>query len=187
MRSLPIWRSLFALSLGCAVGLGGLSFLGCGKSEPVQAVNFHEGRLSMGIAPAWVLQRNSGAKAFYRLGDGKDVRLSFEDQTRDWGTPMTVAGVRSAIGSELNSAYGGVTARLSFSGNALLSYARKTREGRKEIHTHNWVVARPFGYGAIARVAITLKVPADQEYSPEIVALVESLDKQVGDAVMPEV
>jgi hypothetical protein len=35
-------------------------------------------------------------------------------------------------------------------------------------------------------VAITLKVPADQEYSPEIVALVESLDKQVGDAVMPE-
>ena len=187
MRSLPIWRSLFALTLGCAVGLGGLSFLGCGKSEPVQAVNFHEGRLSMGIAPAWVLQRDSGAKAFYRFGDANGVRLSFEDQTRDWGTPMTVASVRSAIGSELNLAYGGVNARLSYSGNAILSYARKAKEGRKQVLTHNWVVARPVGYGAIARVAITLKVPAEQEHSPEILALVESLDKQVGDAVMPEV
>ena len=129
MRNPTIGRSLFAL-LGCALGLAGVSALGCGKPEPVQPVNFHDGRLSMGIAPAWVLQRDSGAKAFYQLADAKGVRLSFEDQTQDWGTPLTLAAVRSAIGSELNLAYGGVTARLSYSGTALLSYARSKEQKR---------------------------------------------------------
>ena len=129
MRNPTIGRSLFAL-LVCALGLGGVSALGCGKPEPVQPVNFHDGRLSMGIAPAWVLQRDSGTKTFYQLAGAKGVRLSFEDQTQDWGTPLTLAAVRSAIGSELNLAYGGVTARLSYSGNALLSYARRSRDNK---------------------------------------------------------
>jgi hypothetical protein len=177
-------RSARALVLSLAA-IGAFA-LGCSKPEPVQPVSFRDGRLNIGISPEWVLQRDAGDTAFFRLGNADGVRLVFEDQTRDYGAPMNLPAVRSAIGSELNLAYGGVNARLSYAGNAVLSYARDIEEGRKKIHTHNWVVARPFGYSAIARVAITLKVPSGSEHSPEILALVESLDKQVGDATMPE-
>jgi opacity protein-like surface antigen len=186
MRNLRPERRRIALALGLALAAIGALALACSKPEPVQPVSFHNGRLSIGISPDWVLQRDAGDSAFYRLGNANNVRLAFVDQTQDYGMPMTVVGVRSAIGSELNLAYGGVTAKLSYSGNAVLSYSREVEEGRKKIHTHNWVVARPLGYSAIARVAITLKVPSGSEYSPEILALVESLDRQVGDATMPE-
>lgn len=99
---------------------------------------------------------------------------------------MTVQGVRSAIGSELNLRYGGVNARLGYGGNAVLSYQYSMKEGSKKMYTQNWVVAHPYGYGAIARVAITLKVPDGQQETPEFKALVEIIDNQVGDAKMPE-
>ena len=60
------------------------------------------------------------------------------------------------------------------------------KDGRKKAFTQNWVVAHPLGYGAVARVAITLKVPDGEQGTPEFQALVEALDKQVGDAKMPE-
>jgi hypothetical protein len=161
------------------------AFVACGASEPMQSVRFKQ-RLTMEISQQWVPMKASGKKASYKLGDSKDIRLSFEDQTRDYGTPMTLQSVRSAVGSELNSAYGKVDARLSYAGNALLTYPREMKEGGTKVYTHNWVVAKPFGYGAVARVAITLRVPEGQQSSPEVTALMEQLDKQVGDAVIPQ-
>jgi hypothetical protein len=162
-----------------------LALAACGASEPVQSVKFKQ-RLNIEISQQWVPMKASGKKASYKLGESKEIRLSFEDQTRDYGTPMTVQGVRSAVGSELNSAYGRVDARLSLAGNALLSYPREMQEGSARVYTHNWVVAKPFGYGAVARVAITLRVPEGQQSSPEVTALMEQLDKQIGDAVIPQ-
>lgn len=160
--------------------------LGCSKPEPVQPVSFNN-RLNMSISDKWVLQRDGGKKAYYRYGESDQVKLSFEDQTRDYGTPMTVQGVRSAIGSELNLRNGGgVQARLGLGGTAVLSYEQQVKEGRKKTFTRNWVVAHPFGYGAVARVAITLKVPDGEQGTPEFLALADSIDKQVGDAKMPD-
>jgi hypothetical protein len=170
--------SALALVLTLAAGA-------CTPAEPVQHVSFND-RLEMDIAQTWVKQRESSGKLFYRLGDAKDIRLSFEDQTRDWGAPMNVQGVRSAIGSELNLAYGNVNARTSFTGNAILDYPRAIKEGRKKIHTRNWVVAKPFGHSAVARIVITLRVPDGQEGSAEVQSVIASLDKQVGDAKIPE-
>jgi hypothetical protein len=170
----------FALALALTLALG------CGSKEPEQAISFNDGILNMAISEQWVLQRDSGKKAYWLHGAASDAKLSFEDQTRDYGTPMSVQGVRSAIGSELNLRYGGVNARLGYGGTAVLSYKRTTKEGSKKMFTQNWVVAHPYGYGAVARVAITLKVPDGQQGTPEFQAIVDSLDKQVGDAKMPE-
>jgi hypothetical protein len=84
-------------------------------------------------------------------------------------------------------AYGNVDARLSYGGNALLTYPRLVEEGDGPVYTRNWVVAKPFGYSGVARVAITLRVPEGQQTTPEIQALMDELDKQVGDAVIPSV
>jgi hypothetical protein len=54
------------------------------------------------------------------------------------------------------------------------------------VYTQNWVVAHPYGYGAIARVAITLQAPDGHQSTPEFQALVDLLEQQVGDAQMPE-
>ena len=175
---------LFALSIASVAILVGL---GCGDSEPRQQISFHDGRLNIGISEAWVLTRDSGKKAFYRYGDSKDVKLSFEDQTRDYGAPLTLVGVRAAIGKEVNRANrGGADARLSYAGNAVISYDLLVKEGRKKFHTKNWIVAKPLGYSAVTRVWITLRVPAGQENTPEFQELAATLDKQVGDAKIPE-
>ena len=180
------------MSISKPVALGVASFflyaaLGCSKPEPVQPIDFHRGRLSMAISDKWVLQRDAGKKAYYRHGVSEHIKLSFEDQTSNLGVPMTLQGIRGAIGSELNLRYGGgVTARIGYGGTAILSYEREAKEGRKKAFTRNWVVAHPLGYGAVARVAITLKVPDGEQGSPEFLALAESLDQQVGDATMPD-
>lgn len=163
-----------------------LAALGCDSTPPGQPISFANGILNMSIAPEWVLQRDTGERAFYSHGQLEDVKLSFENQTADYGSPMTVSGVRGAIGSELNRRYGTVEARLGYGGCAVLTYPLKVSEGRKQVYTRNWVVAHPYGYGAIARVAITLQVPDGQQATPEFQALVDALDKQVGDARMPE-
>lgn len=178
-------RGLGVLAAGLALVFGLLASA-CSKPEPVQSVSLNE-RLYMHISQRWVLQREGKNKLYYRLGDKQGIKLSFVDQTQDYGTPMSVQGVRSAIGSELNLQYGGVNARLSYGGNAVLDYSRSVKEGRKKLHTRNWVVARPYGYGAISRIAITLKIPDGEQDTPEIKAMMEQLDKQVGDATMPEV
>ena len=159
--------------------------LACSQKPPEQAISFHNGILNISISDQWQLQRDSGKKAYYKHAL-TGVKLTFEDQTSDFGAPMTVQGVRSVIGSELNLRYGGVNARLGYGGNAVLSYERQIEEGRNKIHTQNWVVAHPLGYGAIARVAITLKVADGEQGTAEFEAIVQALDTQVGDAKMPE-
>jgi len=173
-RSLALVVSLLILALGCS------------KEEPGQLVIFHDGILNMKLSPDWVLVKDGGKKAYWRHGASGDIKLSFEDQTRDYGTPMTVQGVRGAIGSELNMKHGGVDARIGLGGTAVLSYKKKVKEGRNQVFTQNWVVAAPYGYGAVARVAITLEVPDGAQGSPEFQSIVDLLDKQVGDAKMPE-
>ena len=163
-----------------------LSAVACDSTPPGQPINFANGILNMSISPDWVLQRDTGDRAYYTHAQLEDVKLSFENQTADFGSPMTVGAVRGAIGSELNLRYGGVDARLGYGGCAVLTYPRKVTEGRKQVYTKNWVVAHPYGYGAIARVAITLQVPDGQQATPEFQSLVEMLDRQVGDAQMPE-
>jgi hypothetical protein len=179
-------HAAFSCLLSLALALTFSLALGCSSKEPEQPVSFNDGILNMAISDQWVLQRDGGKKAYWRHGLASDIKLSFEDQTRDYGAPMSVQGVRSAIGSELNLRYGGVDARLGFGGNAVLTYKRTTKEGSKKMFTQNWVVAHPYGYGAVARVAITLKVPDGQQGTPEFQAIVDSLDRQVGDAKMPE-
>ena len=182
MSSSRLTRAVFGVSLASLVVL----VLACGGQEPVQAVRFSDGILNISISDKWVLQRDAGKRAYYTYGAHENVKLSFEDQTEDMGAPMTVQGVRGVIGSELNMRYGGVNARLGFGGSAVLSYKRKFKEGGEKVFTQNWVVAHPYGYGAIARVAITLKVPDGEQSTPEFQTLVEALDRQVGDAQMPE-
>lgn len=168
-----------------AVALVALAALvACAADEPVQSVNFKD-RLNIDISQQWVSVKESKKKASYKLEELKEVRLEFVDQTADFGTPMTVQGVRAAVGTELNQAFGGVDAKLSYGGNAVITYNRSTKYGSKKVYTHNWVVAKPFGYGAIARVAITLRVPEGQQDDPAIQELVSQLDEHVGDAVMP--
>ena len=160
--------------------------LACSKLEPVQTVQFNKGRLTMAISDQWVLQKDSGKKALWRHGTAQNIKLSFEDQTFDLGMPMTVKSVRGAIGSELNLRHGGVNARIGMGGTAVLSYEKKVKDGSKEVFTQNWVVAAPIGYSAVARVAITVKVPDGEQFKPEFQALIDSLDKQVGDAKIPQ-
>ena len=160
--------------------------VGCKPAEPTQQISFNEGRMDVAISEKWVLQRSSGDKMYFKHSENENMRLAIQDQTRDLGQPMTVAAVKGSIGSELNMRFGGVTARLSYGGNALLDYGQAVKEGRNKLYTHNWVVARPYGYGAIARVAITLKVPHDAKNDPAVLAVKKSLDKHIGDATMPE-
>lgn len=172
------------------VKLGGVlvavaALVACGSSEPVQSISFNQ-RLNMDISQQWVPAKSQDKKASYKLGEAKGIELLFEDQTRDYGSPMTVQSVRSVIGTELNLRHGGVDARVSMGGNALLAYPLSTSHGREKVYTHNWVVAKPIGYSGVVRVNITLRVPEGQQSSPEIQAMIETLDKQVGDAVVPQ-
>jgi hypothetical protein len=183
MSTAPLSRASKTRLLALALALFALA---CQKEEPGQPVSFNEGILNMEISNQWVLVKDAGKKAHWRHGSSENIKLSFEDQTRDYGTPMSVQGVRGAIGSELNLQHGGVSARLGYGGSAVLSYKKKVTEGSKQMFTQNWVVAHPYGYGAVARVAITLKVPDGEQMKPEFQALVDTLDKQVGDAKMPE-
>ena len=172
---------LFAL----ATALFFVFALGCSNEVPGQDVSFSHGRLNMKLAPEWVLVKDAGKKAYWRHGVSDDIKLSFEDQTQDYGTPMSVQAVRGAIGTELNMAHGGVDARLGLGGTAVLSYKKKVKEGSRKVYTQNWVVAAPYGYGAVARIAITLKVPDGQQGTPQFQQIVDLLDKQVGDAKIP--
>ena len=180
-------RRLRPRLLPTVLSLAVIGVAACTAPEPTQPVDFRRGLLNIDISDQWVPERAKDKQMTFAHPALADVRLSFVDQTRDYGTPMTTAGVRGAIGSELNLRYGGVNARLSLGGNALLHYARDEGAGNEKVHTQNWVLARPLGHSAIARVAITLKVPQGNRTSLEIQKLIESLDKQIGDAKMRKV
>jgi hypothetical protein len=162
-----------------------LVFAGCGSEPPSQDISFKQGLLEMRIADSWVKMQDKGDWMEFRLPDTEGVRLSFRNKSWDFGQPATTAAVKSMVGSQLNRRHGGVTSRLTLKGSALLSYAGEKKEGREKVYTHNWVLAKPYGYGFINQVAITLKMPVSQKDSPEIQEAIALLDKQIGDGVLP--
>jgi hypothetical protein len=95
--------------------------VGCDSAPPAQPLNFANGILNMSISQDWVLQRDAGKRAYFKHNMIDGVKLSFENQTADFGAPMSVGAVRGAIGSELNLRYGGVEAKLGYGGCAILS------------------------------------------------------------------
>ncbi len=179
MRNHPI---LFSIVVTVSAALA----LACGSHpEPTQPVNFGNGLLSMSISESWVLLRGTESEVVYEHPTLGEVRLSLEDETRDdFGIPLSVAAVKSIVGKELNHDYGGVRTRVSLSGNAMIDYARELIEDGEVLHTQNWVVAKPSGIGSILRVAITLNMPEELQSEPALLSLIETLDKQVGDATM---
>jgi hypothetical protein len=179
MRNHP---TLFSIVVSVSAALT----LACGSDpEPTQSVNFGDGLLRMSISESWVLLRATQSEVVYEHPTLGEVRLSLEDETRsDFDIPLTVTAVKSIVGRELNGAYGGVRSRVSLSGNAMIDYARELVEDGEVFHSQNWVVAKPYGVGSILRVAITLNVPEELRSDPAVLSLIESLDKQVGDATM---
>lgn len=161
--------------------------IGCGgNAEPTQRVQLGPQLLDMAIDESWELEESTPADRTYSHTRMHDVRLSFSSETEDIGQPLQVAHVRSLIGKEMNGRYGGVSARVSFGGNAMIKYTRNEVDSDGEsVRLEEWVLGKPFGYGGIARVSISLRIPASADGTPEIEALLETLDKQVGDATIP--
>jgi hypothetical protein len=157
---------------------------GCGGEPPSQPVSFNEGLLHMKVADTWVRMQDQGTSMKFRLPGPDGITLSFEDKSFDFGMPITTPVVKGMIGSELNEQFGGVTARLTLKGNALLSYPRQKQEGREQVYTQNWVLAKPYGTGIIMRVDITLRMPVSQKDTPQVQDLIAVLDKQVGDGAL---
>jgi hypothetical protein len=156
----------------------------CDAEPPAQPVSFNEGLLHIKLADTWVKMQDQGTSMKFRLPGSEGITLSFEDKSSSFGMPLTTPAVKSMIGSELNRAFGQVKARLTLKGSALLTYPREKREGREQVYTHNWVLAKPYGSGIIMRVDITLRVPVSQKDALEIRELIAVLDKQVGNGVL---
>ena len=157
---------------------------GCSAEPPSQLVRFNEGLLHMKLDDTWVRMQDLGTSMKFGLPGSDDITLSFEDKSSNFGMPLTVPAVKSMIGSDLNRQYGQVKARLTLKGSALLTYPREKREGRDEVYTHNWVLAKPYGTGIIMRVDITLRTPVSQKDAPQVQELIAVLDKQVGDGAL---
>jgi hypothetical protein len=187
MRSAPNRRSRPAL---CAIGsafllLVSLLLAGCSSEPPSQNISFKQGLLDMRIAESWVKTKDKERWMEFRLPDTEGIRLSFRDKSWDFGQPATTNAVKSMIGSQLNGRYGGVKARLTLKGNALLTYSREKKDGLEKVYTHNWVLAKPYGMSLVNQVDITLKMPVSQKDAPEIQEVIALLDKQIGDGVLP--
>ena len=179
------------ITAGIVLSLLLIGLFGCKAKEPTQSVNFDGGMLTMVISqswkPAWPEEdEETDASLFYEHAQHRDVRLSFENQFDEFGSPLQVPAVKSIIGKELNGRFGGVIARVSLGGNAMLKYPREIERDEEAYYTENWVLARPHGWGNIARVAVTLEVPAAQRQKPDIQELIATLDRQLGDAKLPE-
>lgn len=163
-----------------------IALLGCAGEEPTRPVQFGPGMIDMAIAEAWELEASTEAGRVYVHRDHGDLRLSFDTRTETFGQPMRVPEVKSIVGRELNGRYGGVIARVSLGGNAMLRYStQEAGEDARPIHREAWVLAKPVGWGDIARVEIDLRMPAERKDDPAVVELVEQLDRRVGDARIP--
>ncbi len=164
-----------------------LIVVGCTAEPPAtRRVQYGPDLLDMQIAEAWQLERDSEAGRVYRHAKVGDVRLQIVAGTEEYGSPLKVAHVKSLIGKELNLEYGGVTTRVSFGGNAMIRYSREVIDEDDVAHfAQEWVIAKPVGYGDVARIEISLLVPPQDLNDPAIPALIEALDQQVGDATIP--
>jgi len=174
-------RSLLAVLMLCS------AVVGCGGDpEPTRRVQLENGLLDMMISELWELEENTDEGRVYLHKEFENVRLHLSTDTEDFGNPLRVTAVKSMIGRELNLKYGGVSTRVSLGGNAMIKYTRTVvDEGGAELRLEEWVVAKPVGHSDIARVEISLRIPAEAENHPSIPALIEGLDKRVGDARIP--
>ena len=166
-----------------------LCLIGCSEDpEPLRRVQLGGGALDIMISQDWDLERETENGRVYLHRDLEDVRLHFADSTENFGSPLRVPDVKSLIGKELNIEYGGVSSRVSLGGNAMMKYVRLVPDDAGEdLRSEEWVLAKPVGYGDIARVEISLRIPEHVEIDPAIPRLVDSLDRQVGDARIPRV
>ena len=90
--------------------------------------------------------------------------------------------MRGLFGRELNLQYGGVDARITYEGNALLMFDRVDDQGAEPAFVRSWVLARPVGIGWVERADVVLRLPASQRDDPAARALVETLDITVPNA-----
>ena len=156
------------------------------EDEPTRSVQFGEGLLDMAISDAWELESSTDAGRVYTHKDLDEVRLHFEGRTEDLGQPVNLVGVKGMVGKELNRAYGGVSTRVSMGGNAMIRYKREVMDEYDEpLHSEEWVLVKPVGFSDMARVEISLRMPAGSVGHPKIPELMDRLDKQVGDARIP--
>jgi hypothetical protein len=142
--------------------------------------------LDMAISDRWELESSSeeGRVYFHREHDA--LRLRFEARIENVGQPLRVRDLKSMVGRELNYEFGGVSTRVSFGGNAMIKYTREFQDEYDDsIHSEEWVLVRPTGFDDMTRVEISLWIPESMRSSPGIPALIEELDKQLGDARIP--
>ena len=178
----------FQLGLGrTAMALGlALWVAGCSADRPTRVVQFGQEMLDMVIWEDWVPETVESQSRVYTHAKLENVRLHISSRLDDFGTPLQVTHVKSIVGKELNRTYGGVLTRVSLCGNALIDHSREiVGEDDDRIRVQEWVIARPVGYGHIARVLISLQIPPSAQAEPSIPEMIDALDKQAGDARIP--
>lgn len=173
-----------------AIGLlASLGLVACsGDPPPTQRIVHGADMLDMQISDRWTLESSDDDMDVYVHRDFFDVRLHVTAHIEAFGQPLQVRNVKSLIGRELNQQHGGVTARVSLGGNAMLSLARQEVDEYDEtVHIEQWVIARPVGHGDIARVELQLRMPEERRADPALVPILEALDQHIGDARIPRV
>ena len=171
-----------------SIGLATLATLvvACTSEEPTRRVQWGQGMLDMVISQSWQLEADDEEGRVFTHGDLRGVTLHVTGETERFGHPLRVTDVKTMLGKELNLEYGGVSSRVSFGGNAMIKYVRELEdEDDQPIHCEEWVLAKPVGYGDFARVEISLRMSPEKRSRPEVQALIDALDKRVGDATIP--
>ena len=166
-----------------------LELVAC-SDEPAPTLRIAYGAdlLDMQVSDRWTLESSDDAEDVYVHRDFFDLRLHVTGHVEEFGQPLGVRNVKSIIGRELNLEHGGVTARVSLGGNALLSLARQEVDEYDEpVHVEHWVIARPVGHGDVARVELQLRMPEERRADPKLAPIVDALDRRIGDAKIPRV
>lgn len=168
-----------------------LTLVGCSRSEdttPTRAVQFGAGALEMRIDADWELADSSTGRRTYVHREHEGLALRMESLVEEFGLPLQVRAVKAMIGKELNLEYGGVWDRVTLTGLAMLRYSVETLDDYDDpVHNERWVLAKPTGQGDITRIEFELAIPEALSKRPGVLALVERLDVQVGDARIPRV
>jgi hypothetical protein len=187
VRGIPLSRSEGIVLCLAFLGLSGLVSCTAGD-PPTRTVKFDQDMLELSISDVWQLERSTEEGLVFFQNELDDVRLHIAARIESFGFPLKLLAVKSLIGKELNLEYGGVSTRVSLGGNAMIKYSPDvTDEYDDALRMEEWVLAKPVGYGDIARVEISLTLPATTQSHSAIPMLVERLDKQVGDARIPRV
>lgn len=178
-------RSLsFVVLLAAALGLAGCS----AEEPPTRRLQWGPDLIDMAISEDWDVERDDAAERIYAHPDYDGLRLHVSGGTEEFGHPLRVTDVKSMIGREINHEFGGAITRMSLAGNAMIRYARERVDDYDDpLHCVEWILAKPVGHGDFARVEISLRMPPEVRARPEVQALIEVLDRRVGDAKIPRV